>query len=249
MGRECYYFRACLSKIAVVSSFFFSGLPSVQAANRHGTTRRSTPHPPRHIRNFSMIRKHQPLVLASSSPYRRELLARLGVPFSIASPDVNETPLDKESPPTTALRLSEMKARAVAASFPGALIIGSDQVAHIGNITYGKPRTQERAVQQLSALSGQTVHFVTGLCLYNAKSNVARCLNVTTRVTFRELDDGMIERYLRIEQPYGCAGSAKSEGLGVALMARMECDDPTALIGLPLIALCDLLALENAFPI
>jgi septum formation protein len=191
----------------------------------------------------------QKLVLASTSPFRKELLGRLNLPFDVAAPDVDESPLSGELPAQTALRLSELKSRAVAQSFPEALIIGSDQVAHIGRTTFGKPGTHERAVQQLRVLSGQTVNFVTGLCLYNVAANMARSRTVTTRVTFRQLSDSLIERYLLSEKPYNCAGSAKSEGLGVALLAGMECSDPTALIGLPLIALCDLLAEENVSPI
>jgi septum formation protein len=189
------------------------------------------------------------LVLASTSPFRRELLGRLNLPFDVAAPSVDESPLPSELPAQTALRLSESKARAVASAFPGALIIGSDQVAHIGNRIFGKPGTHERAAEQLRMLSGQAADFVTGVCLYNASSGAARSRTVTTRVTFRELNDGLIERYLRAEMPYNCAGSAKSEGLGVVLIAKMECSDPTALIGLPLIALCDLLEEEKICPV
>lgn len=189
------------------------------------------------------------LVLASTSPFRRELLGRLNLPFDIAAPHVDESPLPAERPVETALRLSESKARAVAGAFPGALIIGSDQVAHLGGRTFGKPGTHERAVEQLQMLSGQTIDFVTGICLYNVSSGAARSRTVTTRVTFRKLSDALIERYLRVEKPYNCAGSAKSEGLGVVLIAHMECIDPTALIGLPLIALCDLLEEEKICPV
>ena len=187
-----------------------------------------------------------PLVLASTSPYRKELLSRLGLPFDTASPDADETPQPGEAPPDTALRLAEAKARAVAGKYPAALIIGSDQVAHIGPEVFGKPGNHERAVAQLRRLSGQTVDFVTGLCLFNSATGMARCTKVSTRVSFRRLTDDAIESYLRREQPYNCAGSAKSEGLGIAVIARMECDDPSALIGLPLIALCDLLDQEGA---
>lgn len=192
---------------------------------------------------------HQSLILASTSVFRRELLTRLNLPFQVVAPKVDETPLDNESPADTALRLSALKAKAVAADFPDALIIGSDQVAHIGDTRFDKPGNHDRARQQLLALSGKTADFVSGLCLYNARSGATHLKNVTTRVTFRDLDNNLIERYLRAEQPYHCAGSAKSEGLGIALIARMECDDPTALIGLPLIALCDFLATEGAYPI
>ncbi len=182
-----------------------------------------------------------PIVLASTSPYRRELLSRLGLPFTCANPDTDETPLPGEAPEALALRLSEAKARAVAAHFPGALIIGSDQVATVDGEIFGKPGTHERAVAQLRALSGRRVNFFTGLCLYDAARDRAEVRGVPTWVTFRDLNDGEIERYLRREQPYQCAGAAKSEGLGIALLARLEGDDPNALIGLPLIALCEML--------
>ncbi|MCL2829317.1 MAG: Maf family nucleotide pyrophosphatase [Betaproteobacteria bacterium] len=183
----------------------------------------------------------QPLVLASTSVYRRELLSRLGLPFHCASPDTDETPLPGEAPEALALRLSEAKARAVAAEFPGALIIGSDQVATCNGKIYGKPGTHERAVAQLRALSGRRVNFFTGVCLYDAARDHAETRGVPVWVTFRDLNDGEIERYLRREQPYHCAGAAKSEGLGIALIARLEGEDPNALIGLPLIALCAML--------
>ncbi|MDR0578234.1 MAG: Maf family nucleotide pyrophosphatase [Candidatus Accumulibacter sp.] len=181
------------------------------------------------------------LVLASTSPFRRELLGRLGIPFETADPRVDETPLPRETPEDTALRLSEAKARAVAPLFPDALIVGSDQVAILDGRVYGKPGTHENAVGQLRAMRGRTVNFFTGLCLLDARAGRARVRGVPTLVTFRDLGDGEIEDYLRREQPYGCAGAAKSEGLGIALIARLRGDDPNALIGLPLIALCDLL--------
>lgn len=187
----------------------------------------------------------RPLVLASTSPFRRELLARLGLPFAIASPAVDETLLPEEDPAVGALRLSEAKARAVAASYPQALIIGSDQVACLDGRIFGKPGTHAEATRQLRAMRGQRVNFFTGLCLLDARSGKARLRGVPTLVTFRELADEEIEGYLRREQPYNCAGSAKSEGLGIALIARIDGEDPNALIGLPLIALCDLLRLEN----
>ena len=187
-----------------------------------------------------------PLVLASTSPYRKELLARLGVPFEIASPETDEAPLPGEPPPDTALRLAEAKARAVSQRFPSALIIGSDQVAHIGSEVFGKPGNHERAAAQLRRLSGETVDFVTGLCLFDSAAGIARSTSVSTRVTFRQLTEEQIQAYLHREKPYNCAGSAKSEGLGIAVIARMECDDPSALVGLPLIALCDLLEQAGA---
>lgn len=191
----------------------------------------------------------RPLVLASTSRYRRELLARLGMPFEVCSPEADETPAANETPPETAERLAVVKAQAVAAKFPDALIIGSDQVAYLDGRVYGKPGSHENAVRQLREMSGRTVTFHTGLCLLNAESGVARVRGVPIRVTFRSLSDETIERYLRREQPYDCAGSAKSEGLGISLIARFEGDDPNALIGLPLIALCDLLAEEGVSPL
>lgn len=185
------------------------------------------------------------IVLASTSPFRRELLARLGLPFLTASPDVDETPLPGEAPETTAMRLSESKARAVAARHPEALIIGSDQVACLDGRVFGKPGSHDNAVRQLRSMRGRSVNFFTGLCLLNARTRQARLRGVPTLVTFRDLDDDEIERYLRKEQPYNCAGSAKSEGLGIALIARMAGEDPNALIGLPLIALCDLFREEG----
>lgn len=182
-----------------------------------------------------------PLVLASTSPFRRELLARLGLPFQVAAPDCDETPRPDETPERLALRLSEDKARAVARQFPDALIIGSDQVATCDGKIYGKPGDHEKAVAQLRALSGKTVNFFTGLCLFDARNGAAQVRGVPTRVTFRDLSDARIENYLRREPAYNCAGSAKSEGLGIALIARLEGSDPNALVGLPLIALCDLL--------
>jgi len=183
----------------------------------------------------------QALILASTSPYRRELLARLGLPFSVANPQTDESRLPGEAPEALALRLSEAKARAVAARHPEALIIGSDQVATVDGLIYGKPGSHDRAVEQLRALSGKTVNFFTGLCLYNARTGQADVRGVPTLVTFRPLSDGEIEAYLRREPAYDCAGSAKSEGLGIALLQSLCGDDPNALVGLPLIALCDML--------
>ena len=181
------------------------------------------------------------LVLASTSPFRRELLGRLGFSFDIANPRTDESPLPNEAPEDTALRLSEAKARAVAPLFPDALIIGSDQVAVLDGQAYGKPGTHDNAVRQLRTMRGRTVNFFTGLCLLDARTGQAQVCGVPTLVTFRDLNDAEIESYLRREQPYQCAGAAKSEGLGIAIIARMQGDDPNALIGLPLITLCDLL--------
>lgn len=183
----------------------------------------------------------QKLILASTSPYRRELLSRLGLPFEVANPQTDETPLPNETPEALSLRLSEAKARAVATLYPDALIIGSDQVATVDGKIYGKPGTHERAVAQLRELSGKTVNFFTGLCLFNAQSGIADVRGIPTLVTFHQLTDNEIENYLRREPAYNCAGSAKSEGLGIALISSMRGDDPNALVGLPLIALCDML--------
>lgn len=183
----------------------------------------------------------QTLILASTSPYRRELLDRLGLPFEVASPQTDESRILGEGPQAMALRLAEAKARAVASAHPDALIIGSDQVATVNGLIYGKPGSHERTAEQLRTLSGKTVNFYTGLCLYNARTGVVEVCGVPTLVTFRDLTEEEIERYLRREPAYDCAGSARSEGLGIALLSRIAGDDPSALIGLPLIALCTLL--------
>jgi septum formation protein len=187
----------------------------------------------------------QKLLLASTSPYRRELLARLGLAFETANPQTDETPMPGEAPEATALRLSEAKARAVASDHPYTLIIGSDQVAVMEGQVFGKPGTHDRAVEQLRLLRGRTVNFFTGLCLLNTATGQAQVRGVPTLVTFRDLSDEEIENYLRREHPYNCAGAAKSEGLGIALLKSMQGDDPNALIGLPLIALCDMLRAEG----
>ncbi len=183
----------------------------------------------------------QKLVLASTSPYRQELLRRLGLPFEVCNPQADETPNPHETPEALALRLSEAKARAVREEHPDALIIGSDQVATVDGKIYGKPGSHERARAQLRDLSGKTVNFYTGLCLLNARTGQAETRGVPTLVTFRDLTDTEIENYLQREPAYNCAGSAKSEGLGIALLQSMKGDDPNALVGLPLIALCDML--------
>ena len=187
----------------------------------------------------------QSIVLASTSPFRKELLSRLGLPFSTANPWADETALPDEAPEATALRLSEAKAHAVMADHPDALIIGSDQVAYVDGRTYGKPGTHENAVAQLREMRGRTVNFFTGLCLLNARSGHSHIRGIQTLVTFRNLTDAEIENYLLREKPYNCAGSAKSEGLGIAIIKKISGDDPNALIGLPLIALCDLFRIEN----
>lgn len=187
----------------------------------------------------------QLLVLASTSVYRSELLKRLQLPFETAAPDVDETPLPGESARTTSLRLAQEKARAVAAAFPDALIIGSDQVALLEGVQIGKPLTHDNAVRQLRAMRGKTTIFYTALALLNSKTGRMQTEVAENHVTLRDLTDAEIGGYLLKEQPYHCAGSAKSEGLGIALMSRMTGDDPNALIGLPLILLTEMLRREN----
>ena len=189
------------------------------------------------------------LVLASTSRYRRELLSRLRLPFEVAAPLVDETPLPAEAPPQTALRLAQLKARAVAQKFPAALIIGSDQVATLDGEQIGKPGDHPRAFAQLQTMQGRAVVFHTALCLFNSQSGRVQAQEVPVTVHFRRLSDAQIEAYLRKEQPYDCAGSAKSEGLGIALIERFEGDDPNALVGLPLIALTDMLRAEGLDPL
>lgn len=188
------------------------------------------------------------LVLASTSPYRRSLLERLGLPFTVARPDTDETPRPGEAPADLALRLSRDKALSVAPSHPGALIIGSDQVAVLDGQILGKPGNHVNATAQLQRLSGQTARFLTGLCVHDARNGRTLTRLVPYEVRFRRLDADMIERYLRREQPYDCAASAKAEALGITLIAAMQGEDPNALIGLPLIALVDLLA-EHGFAV
>jgi septum formation protein len=183
----------------------------------------------------------RPLVLGSTSRYRRELLQRLGLPFEVAAPDVDETPRPGESPTHLSQRLALAKARAVAERFPQAVVIGSDQVADLNGQTLGKPGTHERAVEQLRAMSGQVVVFQTALAVVCQASGFEARDLAEVRVQFRRLSDDAIEAYLRAEQPYDCAGSAKSEGLGIALLEAIDNDDPTALVGLPLIRTCQLL--------
>lgn len=181
------------------------------------------------------------VTLASTSPFRKELLERLGIPFETVAPDVDETPLANETAEALVRRLSEDKARAMAASHRG-LIIGSDQVATTGNNILGKPGTHERAYEQLRNLSGKRVTFQTGLCLLNTETDEAQVDVIPFIVKFRQLGGDQIERYLQQEQPYNCAGSFKSEGLGITLFEYMEGVDPTALIGLPLIRLTSMLS-------
>src|SRR6266513_4852051 len=192
-------------------------------------------------RQNNVMDQPRQLVLASTSRYRRELLERLGLRFETAGPDCDESALPGEAPPETALRLSLLKARSVAPRFADALIIGSDQVAASGGRPLGKPGNHESATQQLRGLSGKVADFHTAITLLDARSGAMQSRVVRCRVVFRALDERRIEAYLRREQPYDCAGSAKAEGLGIALIARMETEDPTSLIGLPLIALTEML--------
>ncbi len=183
----------------------------------------------------------RPLVLASTSVYRRQLLERLGLDFECARPEVDEAPLKDETPAATAERLARAKACAVTAAYPDALVIGSDQVASCDGRRLDKPGTHENAVGQLTWLSGRVARFDTGVCLLDTASGRIDSRVVACDVHFRRLDSLIIETYLRREQPYDCAGSAKAEGLGIALLERMQTDDPTSLIGLPLIALTTML--------
>jgi septum formation protein len=187
----------------------------------------------------------QPLILASSSPYRKELLARLGLAFETVSPEVDESPLPEESPQDTALRLAQVKARKIAETHPEALVIGCDQVATLDGMQLGKPGNHENATKQLRMMQGRTIIFHSALCLYNAQTLTMQAEVVPYEVEFRKLSDEQIERYLRTEQPYNCAGSAKSEGLGIALISSMHGSDPNALIGLPLIKLIAMLQNEK----
>ena len=181
------------------------------------------------------------LILASTSRYRRELLLRLGLPFQTARPDVDETPFPNESPLFLAQRLAEAKARSVAKSFPHDWVIGSDQVAELDGQAIGKPENFERAADQLSAASGKTMRFFSAFCVLRAEPNRIIANTDITTVHFRQLNAAEIERYLHKEQPYDCAGSFKAEGLGIGLFEAIDSRDPTALVGLPLIATARLL--------
>ncbi len=188
-----------------------------------------------------MSKLQRTLILGSTSRYRRELLARLRVPFDVVSPDVDETPLTGEAPQALAARLALAKAKAVAALHPQAVVIGSDQVADLNGEPLGKPGTHERAVRQLQRMRGQTVVFQTAVSVVCQESHFEQTELAQIKVHFRNLSDTEIEAYLRAEEPYDCAGSAKSEGLGIALLDAIDNDDPTALIGLPLIRTARLL--------
>ena len=181
------------------------------------------------------------LILGSSSPYRRELLERLRIPFSVVSPKIDETPKAGETPPETALRLALEKARHIAQSHPNALIIGADQVATVNGEQIGKAGGFDKALAQLQMMRGKTALFHSALCLYDARNDTYQLENIITKTTFRDLPDDELAAYLRIEQPYDCAGSAKVEALGITILEKVESDDPTALVGLPLIALTGML--------
>lgn len=185
------------------------------------------------------------LILASTSRYRRDLLSRLHIPFEVVSPNVDETPLPNETPSATALRLSVLKAQAAAGQFPNAHIIGSDQVLMLDSEQLGKPGNHENAFAQLKKMQGKAMVFHTALTLLNSKTGRTQTRDVPTVVHIRKLSDAQIEAYLKKEQPYDCAGSARSESLGIALMERMDSPDPTALIGLPLMALTEMLMNEG----
>ncbi|MYM26596.1 septum formation protein Maf [Duganella sp. FT135W] len=181
------------------------------------------------------------LVLASSSAYRKTLLSRLQLPFEVAVPDIDETPQPGETPSATALRLAREKAAAVAAKRPGAIVIGSDQVATLDDEQIGKPGNHANALAQLQKMRGREVIFHTALCVWDGRNNTAQVENIQTVVKFRDLPDEELNAYLRIEQPYDCAGSAKNEALGITILERIDSSDPTALTGLPLIALTGML--------
>jgi len=186
-----------------------------------------------------------PLVLASSSTYRKELLSRLRLPFDVAVPDIDESPLPGETPSATALRLAREKAAAVARRLPGRIVIGSDQVATLDELQIGKPGNHANALAQLQLMRGREVVFHTALCVWDGRQTdpaaAAQVEDIQTVVTFRDLPDAELDAYLRIEQPYDCAGSAKNEGLGIAILERIASSDPSALTGLPLIALTGML--------
>lgn len=185
------------------------------------------------------------LVLASTSPFRKVLLAKLNIPFTTTAPNIDEEPLGNETAQQLVSRLAQEKAKAVASTHPNALIIGSDQVATIEGQIVGKPGSKSKAIEQLMRASGKRITFYTGLCLYNSYTQKSQLCCEPFHVHFRTLEQPQIERYLDIEQPYNCAGSFKSEGLGIVLFSQLEGNDPNTLIGLPLIRLIDMLANER----
>ena len=230
---------ACLSKLLVTGRY---AIPLQQKCSKARDN--SVFSPASSISNtskttVSTLTVTTPLILASSSPYRRELLSRLKIPFSTISPDIDETPLVGEAPRMLALRLAQAKAQIVAANHPGHLVIGADQVAALHGEPIGKPGDHAGAMRQLRALSGQSVTFHSAMCV--ALDQRIQTVEVPTLCVFRTLSDAAIERYLSIDTPYDTAGSAKAESLGIALMQSMESADPTSIIGLPLIALTRLL--------
>lgn len=188
-----------------------------------------------------LVAARRRLILGSTSRYRRELLERLGLPFEVVGPDVDESPHPEETPAKLATRLALAKAHAVAAQHPDALVIGSDQVADLHGVPLGKPGTHDRARAQLRLMSGQMLVFQTAVAVVCLETGFSEVALASVRVQVRALSDREIENYLQREQPYDCAGSAKSEGLGIALLERIDSDDPTALVGLPLIRTCRLL--------
>jgi septum formation protein len=192
---------------------------------------------------MAVVANEKRIILASSSPYRKELLSRLQLTFELAVPDIDETPRQNETPEHTAMRLAEEKARFIGKNNKNAIIIGSDQVATLDQIQIGKPGNHQNALAQLQMMRGRRVVFHSALCVYQnyQVEPTVQIENVQTIVTFRNLPDSELDAYLRIEQPYDCAGSAKNEGLGIALLERIESSDPTALTGLPLIALTSML--------
>jgi septum formation protein len=210
-----------------------------QAAKKSGISARIN-----HYFQNTIFMSNPRILLASSSVYRRELLSRLQIPFDYMAPEIDEAPLPGETPDMTALRLARQKAEAVASTAPEAVIIGSDQVATLDNLQIGKPGNHENALRQLQLMRGREVIFHTALCVLDNRAGAMQSVqsrNVQTRVTFRDLGDAELDAYLRIEQPYDCAGSAKNEALGIAILSSIVSDDPTALTGLPMIALCDML--------
>lgn len=188
---------------------------------------------------------HLRIVLASSSPYRRELLARLRLEFAVKTPAIDEAALPGETAGVTALRLAQAKARAVSGEFPKSLVIGCDQVAELDGTCLGKPGSHRNAVAQLKAMRGKTVVFHTAVALLNSETGAMQAADVPTTALFRDYGDREIERYLEVERPYDCAGSAKIEGLGIVLVERVSSDDPSALIGLPLMRLTAMLRAEG----
>jgi len=226
---------------ASIAAFTGTRYPNHLPLRQEASRAPRTTTPPKRIHTLTMRR----LVLASTSPFRRELLGRLGLPFEVAAPNIDESRLPGESPEALVLRLSEAKARAVAAQLPDGLVIGSDQAAVIDGEVLGKPGNREGAIEQLTRASGRRVTFLTGLSLVDATSRRAHTLCEHFHVYFRTLSAEQIARYVDREEPFNCAGSFKSEGYGITLFDRLEGDDPNALVGLPLIRLVDLLRAEG----